>query len=71
MYMYYLLGFKLFGDQEGEFMKMVTKQTSNIKELRRQANESDHFGKSKIFHNMDNQILSQVRMQRHRTTHIE
>ena len=53
--MYYLLGFKLFGDQEGEIMKMITKQTAKNK-------ESDFFGKSKIFMSMNEQVLRQVRL---------
>ena len=50
--MYYLLGYKLFGEKEGEIMKKVTNKDTKV--------SPDHVGKSFIFQAMEEELLSQV-----------
>ena len=57
MYMYYLLGYKLFGEKEGEIMKKVMKKDTRV--------SPDHVGKSLIFQAMEEKLLTQVTVVSH------
>ena len=53
MYMYYLLGYKLFGEKEGEMMKKLQKSAQKNR-------TGEHVGKSSIFGDMEEDLLNQV-----------
>ena len=51
--MYYLLGYKLFGEKEGEMMKKLQKSAQKNR-------TGEHVGKSSIFGDMEEDLLNQV-----------
>jgi len=55
MYMYYLLGYKLFGEKEGEMMNRLTDKSKQT------PSHWHHIGKSAIFLDMEEDLLNQVR----------
>ena len=55
--MYYLLGYKLFGEKEGEMMKKLSKINRKV--------SPDHVGKSFIFQAMEEKLLTQVTVVSH------
>ena len=54
--MYYLLGYKLFGEKEGEMMQKLQKMQKTAQKNR----AGDHVGKSAIFGDMEEDLLNQV-----------
>ena len=56
--MYYLLGYKLFGEKEGEMMAKLSAR--NKRTSPDTGNHIGHVGKSAIFDVMEEQLVNQV-----------
>ena len=56
--MYYLLGYKLFGEKEGEMMNILSAR--NKRTAPDKGTNIGHVGKSAIFDVMEEQLVNQV-----------